>query len=146
MFWMGLWMWFQWKLSAKRRERKVDESLSATEDAERLALSGPLTRHCPSNSCMESALYLHTPNLRQGLGIHRAFFSLLIDLHMLTIRHVSSQNILIPTHDRSTYYPFIYPHRSCMRTSGSTSSREPNFGWSPSVQMVVGCVFRRVEN
>ena len=80
MFWMDLWMWFQWKLSAKRRERKVVESLSATEDAERLALSGPLTRHCLSNSCMESALYLHIPNLRQGFRNRRTSFSLLTDL------------------------------------------------------------------
>ena len=71
------------KLSARGerlKESKEVEVLPVTEDAERLALSGPLTRHCLSNSCMESALYLHIPNLRQGFRNRRTSFSLLSDL------------------------------------------------------------------
>ena len=96
------------KLISTRKESKESkevEVLPVTEDAERLALSGP-PHHCPPRPPTESALYLHTPNFRQGLRIHRTFFLLLMSLRMFTVRHLGGHHMLIPTHDLpSLHFP-----------------------------------------
>ena len=91
------------KLSARGerlKESKEVEVLPVTEYAERLA---PLTIAYPVRT-RKAPFYLHTPNLRQGLRIHRTFFLLLIGLRMFTVRHLGGQNMLIPAHDLSSLH------------------------------------------
>ena len=90
------------KLSARGerlKESKEVEVLPVTEYAERLAPP----HHCLSRSSTESALYLHTPNLRQGLRFRRTSFLLSIGLRMFTVRHLGGQNMLISAHDLPSF-------------------------------------------
>ena len=85
---------------ACKEERKLSTRRNESKEVEVVLVSGHGgCRTIGPRSHTESALYLHTPNLRQGLRIHKTFFLLSIGLRTFTLRHLAGQNMLIPAHD-----------------------------------------------